>query len=57
VTDASIATAPAARQPHAADRVFSIEETERGQADVGHFFFANNEAMIGLVIGRRHRRP
>lgn len=41
--------------------VFPIEEIERGEADVGHFLFAKNEAMIGQAIvglrdiGGRHR--
>ena len=39
-------TAPAARKLHAAAKVFSIEEMERGQTDVGHFLFAKKEALI-----------
>jgi hypothetical protein len=39
-------TAPAARQLHAAAKVFFIEEMERGQTDVGHFLLAKKEALI-----------
>jgi hypothetical protein len=45
-------TAPAARQLHAAAKVFSVEEMERGQTDVGHFLFAKNEALIWRGIVR-----
>ena len=55
------ATASAGELDAAAANVFPIEEIERGEADVGHFLFAKNEAMIGQVIVRlrdisgRHR--
>jgi hypothetical protein len=57
------ATATTAGELHAATaNIFSIEEVERGEADVGHFLFAENEAMVGQAlvglrdIGSRHRR-
>ena len=31
---------------------FRIEEMERGEADVGHFLFAKNEALIGRDVVR-----
>ena len=31
---------------------FRIEEMERGEADVGHFLFAKNEALIGRDVLR-----
>jgi hypothetical protein len=37
---------------HDAANVFPIEEMERGEADVGHFLFAKNEALIGRGIVR-----
>ena len=49
---ATTTTASAARQLHAAAKVLSIEEMERGQTDVGHFLFAKNEALIGRGIVR-----
>jgi hypothetical protein len=49
---ATATTAPAARELHAAAKVFSIEEIERGQTDVGHFLFAKKEALIGRVVVR-----
>jgi hypothetical protein len=58
---APTATTPAACYLHAAAEVFSIEEMKCGQADVGHFLFAENEALIcrGVVgvraIDSRHR--
>jgi hypothetical protein len=45
-------TASATGQLHAAAKVFPVEEMERGQADVGHFLFAKNEALIGRRIAR-----
>jgi hypothetical protein len=57
------ATATTAGHLHAATaNIFPVEEIERGEADVGHFLFAQNEAMIGQAlvglrdIGSRHRR-
>ena len=56
------ATASAGKLDAAAADVFPIEQVERGEADVGHFLFAENEAMIGQAIvgcwdvaGRRRR--
>jgi hypothetical protein len=49
---ATTTAASAARQLHAAAKVLSIEEMERGQTDVGHFLFAKNEALIGRGIVR-----
>jgi hypothetical protein len=37
---------------HVAVRDFPIEEMERGEADVGHFLFAKNEALIGRDVVR-----
>jgi hypothetical protein len=34
-------------QLHVAAKVFVIEDMERGETNVGHFFFAKNEALIG----------
>jgi hypothetical protein len=56
------ATASAGELDAATADVFPVEEIERGETDVGHFLFAQNEAMIGqAVIGlrdisARHRR-
>jgi hypothetical protein len=57
------ATAASAGQLHAATtNVFPVEEMEGGQTDVGHFLFAENEALIGrssigwLDIGSRQCR-
>src|ERR1700759_3432836 len=48
-------TAAAAGQLHAAADVLPVEEIERGETDVGHFLFAENEALIGRgVVGLRH---
>jgi hypothetical protein len=62
-TTMAAATATAAGELHAAAaNIFPVEEVERGEADVGHFLFAQNEAMIGQAlvglrdIGSRHRR-
>jgi hypothetical protein len=44
------AATTAASQLHAAANVFLIENIERGETDVGHFLFAENEALIGRVI-------
>jgi hypothetical protein len=33
-----------------ADGVLAIEQMERGETDVGHFLFAENEALIGQRI-------
>ena len=46
----------------AAANIFPVEQIERGEADVGHFLFAENEAVIGqAIVGLRdiaglHRR-
>jgi hypothetical protein len=45
-------TTSAARQSHADAKVFSIEQMERGETDVGHFLFAKDEALIGRGIVR-----
>jgi hypothetical protein len=37
---------------HVAAIDFLIEEMERGEADVGHFLFAKNEALIGRDVVR-----
>ena len=37
---------------HIAGIDFLIEEMERGEADVGHFLFAKNEALIGRDVVR-----
>jgi hypothetical protein len=37
---------------HVAASVFLIEQMERGETDVGHFFFAKNEALIGRDVVR-----
>jgi hypothetical protein len=37
---------------HAAANVFPIEDIERGETDVGHFLFVENEALIGRGIVR-----
>ncbi len=50
---ATMTTTASAGQLHAAAaNVFLVEEIERGETDVGHFFFAKNEALIGLIIVR-----
>jgi hypothetical protein len=52
---AAAATTASAGHLHAATKVFPIEEMERGEADVGHFLFAKNEALIGRgVVGLRN---
>jgi len=49
---AAVAATAATGELHttATANVFPIEEIEGGEADVGHFLFAKNEAMIGQVI-------
>jgi hypothetical protein len=51
-TTTAMATAAAsAGELHAAGaNVFPIEEMERGEVDVGHLFFAKNEAMVSQAI-------
>ena len=44
------ATASAGELDAAAANVFPVEEIERGEADVSHFLFAKNEALIGQAI-------
>jgi hypothetical protein len=52
---ATTTTTAAAGQLHAAAEIFTIEEMERGQTDVGHFLFAENEALIGRgIVGLRN---
>ena len=58
---ATMATTTSAGQLHAAaPSVFLVEEIEGSETDVGHFLFAENEALIGRGvvrlrnIGRRH---
>lgn len=46
---AATASASTGQLQTAAD-VFPIENIKRGEADVGHFLFAKNEALIGRVI-------
>ena len=41
------ATASAGELYAAAANVFPIEQIERGEADIGHFLFAEDEALIG----------
>jgi hypothetical protein len=47
-------TTPAANPGylHVAANIFFIEEMERSKADVGHFLFVENEALIGWDIVR-----
>jgi hypothetical protein len=35
---------------HLAANIFLIEEMERSEADVGHFLFVEDEALIGRGI-------
>lgn len=56
-TAASAATATTAANDNpgdllAAGHVFPIEEMERGETDVGHFLFAEDEALTGQRIVR-----
>jgi hypothetical protein len=51
-TSAAAATAASAGDLHAAAGAFPIEEMERGEADVSHFLFAKNEALIGRGVIR-----
>jgi hypothetical protein len=44
---AAPATTASARQLHASAKVLPIEEMERGETDVRHFLFAENDALIG----------
>jgi hypothetical protein len=39
--------AAAACQLHAMGEIFLVEEIERGEAHVGHFLFAKNQALAG----------
>jgi len=52
----SAATAPSANndggQLHVAANDFLIEEMERGETDVRHFLFSQNEALIGQAVVR-----
>jgi hypothetical protein len=48
---AAAATASAG-ELHATPKVFPIEEMERGETDVGHFLFVENEALVGRGIVR-----
>ena len=65
VTAAATMAAAAASAGHlhaACANIFPVEEIERGEADVGHFLFAEYEAVIGqAIVGLRgiddgHRR-
>jgi hypothetical protein len=47
---ASAATAAARKLHHASRAVFPVEEVECRKTDVGHFFFAENEALVGRGI-------
>jgi hypothetical protein len=47
---ASAATTASSGFLHAAANVFLIEDIERGETDVDHFLFAENEALIGRGI-------
>lgn len=49
-TTMATATATTAGHLHAAANIFSVEQIERGEADVGHLLFAKNEAMIGQAL-------
>jgi hypothetical protein len=49
---APTATTASAGQLHAAADVFPIEDIKRGETDVGHFLFAQDEALIGRVSVR-----
>ena len=49
---AAATTAAAPRDLQGAAKAFPIEKMERGETDVGHFFFAKNEALIGRGIVR-----
>ena len=62
---AATMTAAAASTGHlygATTNVFPVEQMKRGEVDVGHLLFAENEAMVGQAvvglreIGTRHRR-
>jgi hypothetical protein len=44
---AMAATATSAGHLHAAANMFLIEEMERGETDVSHFLFAQDETLIG----------
>jgi hypothetical protein len=61
-TTMTAAAASAGDLHAAAANIFPVEEIERGEIDVGHFLFAENEAVIGQAIvglrdiGSRHRR-
>jgi len=49
---ATTATTASASYLHAATEAFPVEEMERGEAHVGHFLFAENEAVIGRGVVR-----
>jgi hypothetical protein len=51
---AAATTASAAGQLYGAANIFSIEEMKRSKADVLHFLFAKDEALIGRsIVGLR----
>jgi hypothetical protein len=53
-TPAAVATTASSGFLHAAANVFLIEDIKRGETDVDHFLFAENEALIGRgIVGLR----
>ena len=54
-TATAVASAAAAGDLNAAAAdIFPVEQIERGEVEVGHFLFAENEAMVGqAVVGLR----
>jgi hypothetical protein len=49
--------APAVRDLHFAADFFLIEEMERSETDVGHFFLAERHCLVRHEVGRlRHVR-
>jgi len=49
-TTAAATTTASAGYLHPATEAIPIEEMERGQTDVGHFLFAENQALIGRDV-------
>ena len=53
-TTAAAAATTTAGELYAAAEIFLVEKIERGEADVGHFLFAKDEALIGQgIVGSR----
>ena len=46
----AMTTAATAGDLDAAAQVFPVEQIERGETDVGHFLFAENQALIGRDV-------